>query len=250
MIHLIQLSEVDSTNTYLKKLLLDDPDLPSMTVVDAYAQTDGKGQKGNSWESNPGENLSCSIFLRPSLPNGAKTFDLNIIVSLAIRDVLTQYIPDKTIWVKWPNDLIVEDRKIAGVLIENEWLGAEWCATIIGIGLNVKQQQFGAYRPVATSMLLEGAELHEDYEVWHHKLINRVVQCLELRFAAFQNDPEALRVEYHRHLLGHRNQSVFELPSGERFKGIINRVHTNGLLEVSSAKGTSLFAFKEIKMLL
>lgn len=249
-VKLIHLPEVASTNTYLRQLLKTEPHLPQYTVVDSYAQTAGRGQRGNSWETNPGENISSSVLLRPQLPPQATTYDLNIVVSLALYDLLSRYISEQVVKVKWPNDIMIGDKKICGILIENEWLGSDWDYSIVGIGLNVKQTTFGDYHPVATSMALEGAVLAEDYETWHHGLISELTEAIQERMHGLATHHTELRSEYHRHLLGLGERRNYALPDGCEFTGVIESVLPNGLLQVSTPHGTQHFAFKEIRMLL
>lgn len=248
---LIHLPEVGSTNNYLRQMLEQQPELPEYTIVDAYAQTEGRGQRGNSWESNAGENISCSILLRPNLPEEAFTFDLNIVVSLALHDALCRYLAPESIQIKWSNDIIVgHNRKIAGILIENEWLGSQLEYSIIGIGLNVRQTAFGEYHPVATSLALEGAQLPLYYEEWHPTLIAQIASSLQARQEQLGTQLHELRQEYHSRLLGLGEERSYALPNGTQFLGTIRCVHPNGLLEVDTPQGIHHYHFKEIRMLL
>lgn len=247
---LIHLPEVDSTNNYLRKLLEELPELPQYTMVDAYAQTAGRGQRGNHWESAPGQNISCTLLLRPQLPEGATTFDLNVLVSLALYDTLSRYIDPESIFIKWPNDIIIcQDRKIAGILIENEWLGSSLEYSIIGIGLNVQQTTFGDYYPVATSLAIEGSQLPEEYHEWHYPLLEQIANRIKRREEHLRQDLQGLRQEYHHHLLGLGEERPYALPDGTQLTGTIQRVEPNGLLAVSTSHGIRLFPFKQIRFL-
>ena len=248
---LIHLSQIGSTNNYLRELLTKDPELPAYTIVDTHTQTSGRGQRGNSWESEPGQNISCSILLRPELPESVTTFDLNRVTSLALFTLLSRYIEPSQIRVKWPNDLLIGQRKIAGILTENEWLGDRLNYTIVGIGLNVKQTQFGAYHPSATSLALEGIALPQGYEAWHHPMVQEIALLLQEEMERLTYDVKALREEYHQYLYGYQQERAYQLPSGERLLGTILQVLPNGLLEIeSTSRGKELFAFKEISTLL
>lgn len=248
---LIHLPETDSTNNHLRKLLEEQPQLPAYTIVDAYAQTAGRGQRGNSWESEPGQNISCSILLRPKLPGGATTFDLNIIVSLALHDTISRHIAPEHIQVKWPNDIMVNNRqKIAGILIENEWIGSNLEYSIIGIGLNVRQTVFGDYHPTATSLSLEGVSLSDDYPVWHHSIVKQIATSIKVREAQIDTQLHKLRREYHTRLLGLGEERAFVCPDGTPLLGTIRGVLPNGLLEVNTLQGIRQFQFKDIRMAL
>ena len=133
--NLIHLPSTRSTNTYLKELLEKDPSTEAYTIVSTDEQTGGRGQKGNTWESKPGQNLTISILLRPDMNAApkARNFDLNIVASLAVRDVLAEHLTRSKVEVKWPNDILVNHKKVAGILIENEFEGSELTLSLIHI---------------------------------------------------------------------------------------------------------------------
>lgn len=253
--HLIQLSEVASTNSHLR-LLLQSQDLPSYTIVDTRAQTQGRGQRGNSWESQEGQNITCSILLREPLTSEVSSqeetptpFDLNIITSLALYDTLCQYLSPQDIQIKWPNDIIIHHhKKIAGILIENQWLGTQLQYSIIGIGLNVHQTNFQTYQPTATSLALEGAHLHTEYTEWHHTLLHQLTEALSIRHQQLHDALPKLRQTYHDHLLGLGKEHTYTLASGQEILGTLTHIHPQGTLELNTPQGTQLFQFKEIKI--
>ena len=155
---IIWLESVDSTNEECRRHISD---IDNLSVVAALSQTSGKGQRGNSWISAPGENLTFSVVLKfPSSvsagePGPVKAYDqfvLSEIAALAVVDLLAEHgIQAK---IKWPNDIYVGEKKICGILIENTLQG-EWIQhSIIGIGLNVNQRNFDATLPNPTSMVL------------------------------------------------------------------------------------------------
>lgn len=244
----IHLQSVGSTNSYMKELLEREPSLPQMTIVSAFEQSSGRGQRGNSWEAAPGQNLSCSILLRPQQRPEISTFDLNVVTSLALRDLLIKFLPHKSIKVKWPNDILILNRKIAGILIENEWLGSEWTYAIVGIGLNVLQEDFANYTPQATSIAIEGGKVSTQYEVWHLQLIEQLAECLERRLDQMYHALAELRLEYHQNLYAYLDpEQLYTLPSGEQFRGQLIGVKNNGLLTIEKEGKQQLYAFKEIK---
>ncbi len=148
----IRLDQVDSTNNFALGLLKG-TSLEEGAVITTTCQTRGKGQRGNSWESDPGLNITCSIILRPTFLDLAQQFDLTRVVSLAMTDVLQKLLPTHDVKVKWPNDIFVGKQKIAGILIENVVLGSQLSYSVIGIGLNVNQQEFVANGLNAVSLL-------------------------------------------------------------------------------------------------
>lgn len=147
---LIRLDQVDSTNSFAMGLLKGMP-LEEGAVVTTTKQTRGKGQRGNSWESQPGQNITCSIVLRPVFLDAAEQFDLTRAVSLALTDMLSDVLSDQEIRIKWPNDIYVGNNKIAGILIENIVSGSQISYSVVGIGLNVNQTDFisGAHNPTS-----------------------------------------------------------------------------------------------------
>ena len=116
--NLITLNEVDSTNTFLKDAVSKSTPLLDGTVIMAEKQFAGRGQAENSWQTEPGKNLTFSILLKPGFLSVDKQFELNKAISIALNDVLIKYIPDSA-FIKWPNDLYIRTKKIGGMLIEN-----------------------------------------------------------------------------------------------------------------------------------
>lgn len=128
------------------------------TAVMTREQTAGRGQRGNSWEAEPGKNITMSLMLHPEGLHPARQFVISQAVSLAIVEMLDSYVPDVSI--KWPNDIYVGDRKICGILIENAITGSSITRCIVGIGLNVNQTLFlsDAPNPVSLRQLLPDTE--------------------------------------------------------------------------------------------
>lgn len=243
----LHLESVHSTNSYLLDWLRKDPDLPSLTVVTAYDQTAGRGQKGNHWEAAAGENITLSLLLRPDRELALAPFDLNVVTSLALADLLEEYLTNQ-VEIKWPNDLLVEGkRKIAGILTENAWLGNSWDYSIIGVGLNVCQKSFGSYAPPATSMVLEGYQPDQN---WHDVLVRETIERIEERLAGLADDSASLREEYHSHLFRYRQPGCsYRTAEGTTFRGMLLGVHPNGLLDIEDEASGEVrsFAFKEVQ---
>ena len=160
--HIIQIDRVSSTNNYAAKLL-NQTKIPFGAVIMAQFQDDGRGQRGAVWQSKSGENLLFSAILDGSLMKEFPPFYLSKCVAVSIRDTLSYFLKHK-IHLKWPNDVLVQRRKIAGVLIESQWKGNDIFSSIIGVGLNVNQTQF-EYGFDATSMKLLSANEYDLKEV-------------------------------------------------------------------------------------
>ncbi len=157
------LNEVESTNTYLKEKVRKQG-LVSPYCVSAAVQMHGKGQREKVWESKPYDNILASFLVnKPGSFNDLSK--LNYVAALAVVDCL-QNAGITNVAIKWPNDVYVADKKIAGILIENSLTASEVKNAIVGIGLNVNQAEFDNLN--ATSMALETAITWDVTEVLHH----------------------------------------------------------------------------------
>lgn len=150
--NLLFFENLPSTNTHIADLLKEN-NLPEGTIVYTNYQSEGRGYSGNKWESENGKNLLFSILLFPSFINTEDQFLISMTISLGICDFLLRFIPDCSI--KWPNDIYVNNDKIAGILIESSVIGNKIESTIAGIGLNINQEKFisTAPNPVSLRML-------------------------------------------------------------------------------------------------
>lgn len=147
--HVICMDETDSTNLQASALLSQSAISEPAVLVAAY-QTGGRGQGQNSWISERKENLLCSFVIFPDELKARDQFRLSVLTSLAVHDLVRVYSPNVSI--KWPNDILVNDAKIAGILIENRLLQDRVVSSVIGIGLNVNQIVFPEFQVPATSL--------------------------------------------------------------------------------------------------
>lgn len=157
--NIIFLPETESTNSYASDLLKN-VNLPEGTLVHTAHQTRGRGQRGSVWKSDPASNLTVSILLKPTFLELKNHFFLYQILALACHDTLAQQLNNSQIdiKIKWPNDLLVDRRKIAGILIENNITHGRinWC--VAGIGLNVNQLLFPSDLNATSLQLAAGHE--------------------------------------------------------------------------------------------
>jgi BirA family biotin operon repressor/biotin-[acetyl-CoA-carboxylase] ligase len=174
--NLITLKEVDSTNTFLKDAVSKSTPLIDGTVIMADKQFAGRGQSANSWQSEAGKNLTFSILLNPSFLSVESQFDLNKAICIALSDVLTKYI-GAGVYIKWPNDIYINTKKVGGILIENIIQGIKIKHAIIGIGLNVNQVNFADNLKNVTSLK---QELHQDYHLLG--LLGEICSAIEARY--------------------------------------------------------------------
>ena len=146
---LVHINETNSTNNYLQTLCARQQTEEFTTVV-ADFQTSGRGQRGNSWEAEPDKNLLFSFVIFPVFLEAKQQFLISQIVSLAIKEELDTYTTD--ISIKWPNDIYWKDKKICGMLIENDLTGTHISRSIAGIGININQEAFTSPAPNPVSL--------------------------------------------------------------------------------------------------
>lgn len=229
--------ECHSTNTIALELC-QQPATAEGTLVVTNKQSAGRGQRGNTWESHPGMNLTCSLILKPVFLAVKDQFLLSVVTSLAVRDYLTQTCR-APIHIKWPNDILVNEFKICGILIENQLQGEKFSCAVIGIGLNVNQQQF--LSSSATSLSLVTNKSHELQDV-----LEGVVAALEVRYLQLrQNKLKELKDEYERDLFRLQEMHTFT-SADEQFTGKIVGVDGYGRLRVLTHEKERTFGIKEI----
>lgn len=240
---LIKLDAIDSTNDFLKRLSGEQP-LDNFTVVSAENQTHGKGQMGAKWDSETGKNLMFSVIINNLLNNISQIFDLNVAVALSIINTLEKFnIPNLSI--KWPNDIMSDNKKISGVLIENTIKNNGEITSIIGIGLNVNQFNFDEL-PNASSLAVI-MKTNFDKEM----ILNVFIECLKLNCDLLENKlASQLWNSYNYNLFKKGIPMPFSLPNGTQFMGIIQEVNASGKLEVKLENDTiETFGIKEIQLL-
>jgi BirA family biotin operon repressor/biotin-[acetyl-CoA-carboxylase] ligase len=240
---LIFFESLPSTNTHAS-LLLKNSSIPDGTIVYTDFQSAGRGQLGNSWESEGGRNLLISIVLFPSMINPADQFLISMTISLGICDFIKRYIPVSAI--KWPNDIYVNNDKIAGILIESSIMSNKIENTIAGIGLNINQQKFfsDAPNPVSLSMITgENYDLTVCIRQLASDLDRRYKQLLSEQFAQIKHD-------YVLQLYRLNTWGNFKDQNGI-FKGRILSVTDSGRLQVEHRNGRIIeYSFKEITFIL
>ena len=144
---------LDSTNNHAANLLAKSTPMEG-TVIFTTHQVAGKGQYGSSWESEAGKNITLSVILHPSFLAVHHQFMLNKAIALGIFDMICQYINPSRVYLKWPNDLYIDNKKVGGILIQNSLKGSQINNSIIGIGLNINQTVFKGNAPNPTSFTL------------------------------------------------------------------------------------------------
>lgn len=224
---IIKLDAIDSTNSYLKKLLTKES-LDDLTVVISKHQTKGKGRNGNIWANDASLNLAFSIYKRFNRLNINNKFILNLISSIAVFHLLNENKLNK-LTIKWPNDIMSENKKISGILIENSVKGNFINHSVIGVGINVNQRKFKNL-PNATSMFIEtGREFSLD------SLASRLGEIFSKNFLQYEKNEGALLKYYNNQLFLKNTDSNFITKDGKRFSGKITRINKNGELVIMKA---------------
>lgn len=231
--------KLDSTNDYLRSL---NPIAP-VTVVSADFQTKGRGQVGNVWHSDKGQNLLFSILLMPENLKATDAFVLSQAMALSIKKTLDEHLDD--ISVKWPNDIYCHGEKICGTLIENALMGKYVGRSVIGSGINVNQTTFpeGLVAP-ATSMRLH---LHQAIPLQPllHTIMHHFMTCYTL---IQRGEYEPIRIEYHNNLYLKGVKSMFRDNHGQ-FSGHISHVLPDGHIVIIDEAGRERrYAFKEVQL--
>ena len=228
---------VGSTNDVARDTQYRDGD-----IVWADFQTAGRGQRGHTWESRAGENLTFSVVLEPHFLPIAEQFMLLEAVALALSDFFAEVgVGTK---IKWTNDIYVGNRKAVGILIEHNYSGGKLSRTIVGIGINVNQTEFSADIPNPISLSLLTGEKYD-----RNALLEQFEKCLAVRYSQLKKGEwETLQSDYHTALYRRDEKQLFALPDGTRNEGIIRGVKPTGDLIVEWGKGEKKsYLFKEIE---
>ncbi len=235
--------DLPSTNEYAQHLLAKSKPIEG-TVISTFNQHAGRGQIGSSWESEPSKNISLSIIFYPHFLSASEQFALNLAFSLGVREFIAKYI-EKSVKIKWPNDIYVNNRKISGILIQNTLSSSQVQHCILGIGINVNQIFFSENAPNATSFSIETTETFPLYD-----LIEVLCHDIEKRYLGLKNYKRAaLQEEYYQHLYRYREEAFFKKRDGTVFKGAITGIDPNGKLLIQSSLEQAAFSIKEIHFL-
>lgn len=236
---IIFIKNLPSTNSYAAQLLKKEVPAEG-TIIHTNYQSAGRGQAGNKWESEDGNNLLISIIFSPTMIYPVDQFLISIIISLGICDFLNRYITGYSI--KWPNDIYVNNDKIAGILIENTVMGDQIENTVAGIGININQNKFisDAPNPVSLSLITGEKYVISD-------CLNQLASDLDRRYKELiSGDYTLLKSEYISQLYRRNEWSRFRDSNGI-YNGRIITVTDSGLLCIENQTGNiTEYAFKEV----
>lgn len=242
---LMWLDSVGSTNIHTAEMAIHN-DLPEGFVVAAHVQTEGRGYEANTWESEPGKNLTFSMLLYPRFLPPGRQFILTKVVALGVRETLGQLLPDVSVKIKWPNDIYIDDRKVAGILIQHSIMGSGIDNTVVGIGLNVNQLEFRSEAPNPVSLRMISGQEYDLNDLLSLLCMNvdKYYELLRSRYFG------QLDKAYLEHFYRINTFSSFRI--GERiFEAKITGVSTYGQLMMETMEGDFLkFSMKEIEFVL
>ncbi len=241
----IHLKSIDSTNSYASELLTHIKPIEG-TLIYTFEQKNGKGQRGNVWESEPNKNVACSFVLYPAFLKISKQFLLSKIASLAVADLMAELMKSsdkpQEIKIKWPNDIYVDNKKIAGILIENTLRENNIQNAVVGIGINMNQLKFNAdINATSLALIL-------DKEFDSILVIAKLCEFIEARYLQLKgNKIEFIDTEYLQRLY-RLHEWHYYISSNQLFEGKIIGISVLGKLQVL-LKSTEVkeFDLKEIK---
>jgi len=240
--HFIYFDELSSTNSKLKELSSQSA-LNDFTVVVAHSQVEGRGQQGNSWESEANKNLTFSLLTHPTFIKIQDQFIISQWVSVAIIKTLAKYIP-QGLRIKWPNDIYVNDNKLAGILIENSIMGAHLEQSIIGVGININQEHFKSDAPNPVS-LIQITNQHTDLKLLIEELFTTLIE----EYKQLQSHKtQSINTFYLKNLYRHDGLHYPYKDENGLFEAQIQGIDQYGRLKLLHRNGISkTYEFKEVE---
>lgn len=246
-----RVTQVSSTNDSLREhvqaFAKTGQVLPEGYSLRADYQTAGKGRLGRAWDANPGENLTVSYVIGSAGLRPDQLFLLLQNIAIAVRDTVDDFVSKQDVKVKWPNDILIGDRKIAGILIESMLMGEEVSCVIVGIGLNVNQLSFEKGSKATSLALVAGEELSVQrvFEVLTRKLQSAHDHLVNLLSTG---DVYALQQKYHAHLFGFGEWLIFhDLKRDQQFLGKLLGVLPSGKLRLEQSGEEHHFSLDDIR---
>lgn len=245
---MIHLNETDSTNRYLQQLCQETGNnkVEEFTTICADYQTAGKGQRGNSWEAAKGANLLFSFVCYPTFVPIRQQFVLSQLISLGIKETLDEYCSD--ISIKWPNDIYWKEKKICGILIENDLQGNSIGRCISGIGLNINQEVFLSDAPNPISLKQITGEHYQ-----RETILGKVMQRIEQSYQKLKEEPayaSELATRYAASLFRREGLHCYQDKDGLFYARLV-RVEADGrFVLMDEANQERSYLFKEVQYVL
>ena len=238
------LAETDSTNIQAWRML-DKGEISEGAVVRTDHQTCGKGLGETSWESKAGQNLTFSVVLKPVFLEPSRQFLLTKCISLGVCEAVKSVTGLQRVYVKWPNDIYIENKKVAGILIETRIMGNRFEWAVAGIGINVNQEIFSPEIPNPVSLALATGQYH-DLE----KCFERVCRSIEKKYNLLENNNTSRLDEEYLHALYGFGQTMSFESKGKVFDATIEGVTPHGKLILAGSRGEPKeYDLKEVRFL-
>ena len=235
-------SEIDSTNNELKRLYSKE-ELDHGTLLTTDYQNGGKGQMGEVWTSVRGKNFLGTFFLKPIIDLN-EIFVLNMVTSLAVRETISEFIKSP-VEIKWPNDIVVNGKKIGGILIENKLKNEKLTGVFLGIGLNINQKNFPKFKRTATSIIKEiGCKLNIE------SLVIRLNYNIQQFYSLYQSKGyETINFLYHKELFLKGDEHPYIVGKDTRYL-TLQSISRRGDIQLFNQFGEiEEFGLKEIEFL-
>lgn len=237
----IFIEKCNSTQLVARQMISDGKPVEK-TVIVTDEQSAGKGQGKNTWVSEPGKNLLCSI-IYPFKQKAEKQSYISRAVSLALSDLVSLYSADYSI--KWPNDILMDKKKVAGILIEHNISGAHIQYSIIGIGLNVNQEVFPAGIDAISLIHSTGTKFRIK------EILSTLMACIDGRLYLYENQKwDDLNSSYHSLLYGYNHECRFRLNNGKEFNAINKGVDEFGRMILEHGGKTEHYDLNEVHIVI
>jgi BirA family biotin operon repressor/biotin-[acetyl-CoA-carboxylase] ligase len=231
----LKFGSLPSTNDYASFLLTEGKAEDGMLIV-AEEQVAGRGQRGRTWYSVPGESLTFSLILKDMALPVERGFMLQIVSGLAIKRYVSAWLPQADVLLKWPNDVMAERRKLAGILTEAQIQGGLISSVVIGIGMNLNQNHFPEAAGEPVSMFLLGAG-HSEPDL----ALGNIIQYLRDCFRDWESRGDApLIEEYSAHFFGKGERRKFHYQNQE-IEAIPLGISDEGALVLENMRGEKMF---------
>ena len=233
-----------STNDFAAQMIQSGENVFEGTVIVTDNQTAGRGQRGNTWEASVGENLTFSVIFKPNFLKASDQFKLNVAISLGVFDFLSEFI-DESLTVKWSNDIYHENKKMGGILIENTLQGYHIGYSVVGIGLNINQSQFGNLKATSLRNVSQNPLKYDLSE-----MLKKLLENLEKNYLQIKNNNyESLKMRYLSNLFRFEEYHYFK-KNGQQFLGQIVGIDETGKLGIETEGIVLYFDFKAVEFVI
>jgi BirA family biotin operon repressor/biotin-[acetyl-CoA-carboxylase] ligase len=240
----INLTKISSTNNYAMELLKENP--PEGAMVQTFSQTSGRGQQGNTWVAAPGMNLTISLIFYPEFVRIEEIFVLSKMISVALCQTLKRFLPGEQVQIKWPNDILINQKKAVGILIENQLEGQKVKSSITGIGLNINQTHFPDEISDRVTSMKKVVGRNFDLE----EVLQEMLYQIENVYVKVRDGmPRFIDRRYYQHLYGYQ-EDIEVMIGSERKVVSVAGVEKSGRLILKIDEGLHYFGFKELTFIL